>query len=47
MIWIVVELAIIREFSFLHPVMFGAGLMIAAASVAWGWPTFAGWRASR
>jgi hypothetical protein len=47
MIWIVIELAIIREFSFLHPTMFGIGLVIAAASVRWGWPTFQGWRAAR
>ena len=43
MIWIVVELAIIREFSFLHPTMFVLGLAIAAASVPWGWPTFRAW----
>ncbi len=44
MIWIVVELAIIRELSFLHPLMFGLGLVIAAAAIPWGWPTFAAWR---
>ncbi len=44
MIWIVVELAIIHEFSFLHPTMFGIGAVIALASVRWGWPTFQGWR---
>lgn len=44
MIWIVVELAIIGEFSFLHPTFFGVGLLIAATSVAWGWPTFSAWR---
>jgi hypothetical protein len=44
MIWIVVELAIIHEVSFLHPVCFAIGLWIAAAAVPWGWPTFAGWR---
>jgi hypothetical protein len=44
MIWIVVELAIIREFSFLHPTMFGIGLLIAVAAVPWGWPTFQAWR---
>jgi hypothetical protein len=38
MIWILVELAIIGEFSFLHPTMFGIGALIAAASVRWGWP---------
>jgi hypothetical protein len=45
MIWIVVELAIIREFSFLHPACFAIGLVIAAASVAWGWPVWRAWRA--
>ena len=44
MIWIVVELAIIREFSFLHPTCFAIGLVIAVASVAWGWPTWRAWR---
>ena len=44
MVWIVVELAIIRELSLLHPLMFGLGLVIAAAAVPWGWPTFAAWR---
>ena len=47
MIWIVVELSIIRELSFLHPTFFGIGLIVAATSVRWGWPTFQGWRASR
>jgi hypothetical protein len=47
MIWIVVELAIIGEFSFLHPTMFGIGLAIAIAAVPWGWPTFEVWRRSR
>jgi hypothetical protein len=47
MIWIVVQVAIIRELSFLHPTMFGIGLVIAAAAVPWGWPTFAAWRAER
>jgi hypothetical protein len=47
MVWIVVELAIIRELSFLHPTFFLVGLGIAAASVAWGWPTFTAWRAAR
>lgn len=44
MIWIVVELAIIKELSFLHPTFFVAGLLIAATAVRWGWPTFRGWR---
>jgi hypothetical protein len=47
MIWIVVELAIIQEVSFLHPVFFGIGLVIAVSAVAWGWPTFRAWRTSR
>lgn len=47
MIWIVVQLAIIHEVSFLHPTMFAIGLAIAAAAVPWGWPTFQAWRASR
>ena len=47
MIWIVVELAIIHEFSFLHPTMFGIGAVIAVASLRWGWPTFQGWRSVR
>ena len=47
MIWIVVELAIIQELSFLHPVCFAIGLVIAASAVPWGWPTFQAWRATR
>ena len=47
MIWIVVELAIIRELSFLHPTMFAIGLAIAVAAVPWGWPTFAAWHRAR
>jgi len=47
MIWIVVELAIIRELSFLHPTFFGVGLVIAVAAVPWGWPTFQAWRSNR
>ena len=46
MIWIVIELAIIGQFSFLHPMMFVVGLVIAAASVPWGLPTFRAWRAA-
>ncbi len=45
MLWIVVELAIIKEVSFLHPTMFAIGMVIAIASMAWGWPTFRAWRA--
>ena len=47
MIWIVVELAIIKELSFLHPLCFGIGLLIAIAAVPWGWPTFQAWRGGR
>lgn len=47
MIWIVVELAIIRELSFLHPTFFAVGLVIAAASASWGWPMLQAWRAAR
>jgi hypothetical protein len=47
MMWIVMELAIINELSFLHPMFFGVGLLIAVAAVPWGWPTFQGWRAAR
>ena len=36
MIWIVVELAIIKEFSILHPIMFGVGLVIAISGRALG-----------
>ena len=46
MIWIVVELAIIRELSFLHPTFFVVGLVIALSSVRWGWPTFRGFLAA-
>jgi hypothetical protein len=47
MIWIGVQVAIIRELSFLHPTMFALGLVIAGASLPWGWPTFRAWRATR
>jgi hypothetical protein len=47
MIWIVVELAVIKELSFLHPVMFITGLLIALSSWRWGWPTFIAWRLGR
>jgi hypothetical protein len=47
MIWIAVQLAILRQLSFLHPTMFAIGLLIAATAVRWGWPTFAGWRSGR
>lgn len=46
MIWIVVQLGIIKEVSFLHPVCFGLGLVIAVAAVPWGWPTFKAWRSA-
>jgi hypothetical protein len=44
MMWIVIQLAIIEELSFLHPLMFGVGLVIAASAVPWGRPTFRAWR---
>jgi hypothetical protein len=47
MIWIAVELAIIKELSFLHPLYFGIGLAIAAASVRWGRPTLTTWWSAR
>ena len=47
MIWIVVELAVIRELSFLHPTFFIVGLVIAVASIRWGWATFQGFLAAR
>ena len=47
MIWILIQIASIRELSFLHPTMFAIGLLIAASAVVWGWPTFAAWRAGR
>jgi hypothetical protein len=47
MIWIVIQLGIIKELSFLHPVGFAIGLVIAVAAVPWGWPTFQAWRAGR
>ncbi len=46
-IWIVVELAIIKEPSFLQPLLFGVGLLIAAGAVVWGRPTLAAWLAGR
>ena len=47
MIWIVVELIVIKELSFFHPLCFGIGFALAATSARWGWPTFAAWRAER
>lgn len=38
MVWIAVQLTIIQEVSFLHPTMFGVGLVIAVASLLWAWP---------
>jgi len=46
MLWIAIELAIIGEFSFLHPTMFTIGMLIAGTAVRWGWPTFEAWRHS-
>lgn len=47
MIWIVTELAIIQELSFLHPLFFSVGLLIALTARPWGWPTFQAWRRAR
>ncbi len=47
MIWIMVELAIIKELSFLHPTFFAVGLVIAASAIRWGWPTLEAWRSRR
>jgi hypothetical protein len=44
MIWIAVQLAIIGTLSFLHPLMFATGLVIALGAVAWGLPTLRAWR---
>jgi hypothetical protein len=38
MIWIVVEVAIIRGIHILHFICFGLGLAIATLAVSWGWP---------
>lgn len=46
MIWIIVQLSIIKSISVLHPAFFGVGLVIAVASVYWGRATFRGWLAS-
>jgi hypothetical protein len=47
MVWIVIQLAIIREVSFLHPTCFFLGLAIAITAIPWGMPTFRAWRRSR
>lgn len=47
MIWIIVQLSIIKGISFLHPTFFVVGLLIAVASVFWGGGTLRGWLASR
>jgi hypothetical protein len=47
MVWIVVQLAIIDAWSWLHPTCFAIGLVIAVAAVPWGWPTFEAWRRQR
>jgi hypothetical protein len=47
MIWIVVELAIIKELSFLHPTFFAVGLVIAASAVSWGLPVLRALRRRR
>jgi hypothetical protein len=48
MLWIVIQLAIIgtQNLSFLHPAMFGVGLVIAAAAVPWGLPVLRARRAA-
>ena len=47
MIWILVQLAIIKELSFLHPTMFIIGLVVAVAAYFWGRPIFRAWLAAR
>jgi hypothetical protein len=47
MIWIPVQLGIIKELSFLHPACYTAGFVIAVASYLWGRATFRAWLASR
>ncbi len=47
MLWIIVQLAIIKELSFLHPTMFGIGLVIAVSAAAWGWGSFHAWMLRR
>ena len=42
-IWIPVQLSIIKEVSFLHPTCYAIGLVIATASYFWGRATFRGW----
>jgi hypothetical protein len=46
MIWITVQLGIIgiENVSFLHPMMFLVGAIVALAAVPWGWPTLQAWR---
>ena len=43
MLWITIELAIIGEFSWLHPAMFTVGFLIAGTAVRWGWPALEDW----
>ena len=47
MIWIPVQLGIIKELSFLHPTCYAIGLVIAVASYFWGRSTFRAWLAVR
>jgi hypothetical protein len=47
MIWIPVQLSIIKQVSFLHPTMFAVGAVVAIASYFWGRPTFRAWLAAR
>lgn len=47
MIWIPVQLGIIKDLSFLHPTCYTIGLVIAVASYFWGRTAFRAWLASR
>ncbi|HEX8025851.1 MAG TPA: hypothetical protein VF484_06585, partial [Candidatus Limnocylindrales bacterium] len=44
MLWIAIQLSIIKELSWLHPAMFTVGLLIAGTALRWGWPTFEAWQ---
>jgi hypothetical protein len=47
MIWIPVQLSIIKDLSFFHPTCYAIGLVIATASYWWGRETFRAWLAGR